>query len=101
MNCPKCKHDKTKVYNSRPFENTIRRNRECLKCKHRYATVEILETEREPRITAPPVKKPTVKKTPKVKSGFRNPKPDLDRMTDEELEAFIFADNFSVDEDEL
>ncbi len=42
MNCPKCKA-KSKVYNSRPDGQTTRRFRECLRCKHRYNTVEILE----------------------------------------------------------
>ena len=41
MICPKCK-SKSRVYNSRPTDDgTIRRNRECLKCKHRYATIEV------------------------------------------------------------
>ena len=42
MNCPKCK-GKSKVRSSRPQGQTTRRFRECLKCKHRYNTVEILE----------------------------------------------------------
>ena len=42
MNCPKCKN-KSKVYNSRASGQTTRRFRECLRCKHRYNTVEILE----------------------------------------------------------
>ena len=42
MNCPKCKA-KSKVYNSRPDGQTTRRFRECLSCKHRYNTVEIIE----------------------------------------------------------
>ena len=42
MNCPKCRN-KSKVYNSRAFGQTTRRFRECLRCKHRYNTVEIIE----------------------------------------------------------
>ena len=42
MNCPKCK-GKSKVRSSRPQGQTTRRFRECLRCKHRYNTVEILE----------------------------------------------------------
>ena len=42
MNCPNCK-GKSKVYNSRRDSHTTRRFRECLRCKHRYNTVEILE----------------------------------------------------------
>jgi len=42
MNCPKCK-GKSKVRSSRPDGQTTRRFRECLWCKQRYNTVEILE----------------------------------------------------------
>ena len=42
MNCPNCK-GKSKVRSSRPQGQTTRRFRECLRCKHRYNTVEILE----------------------------------------------------------
>ena len=52
MNCPKCKA-KSKVYNSRPDGQTTRRFRECLSCKHRYNTVEILEVVAAPKKPAP------------------------------------------------
>lgn len=44
MNCPYCNHH-TKVLESRAAssESSIRRRRECLKCKARFSTVEELE----------------------------------------------------------
>jgi len=42
MNCPKCHHPETKVYDSRPTNSgkSIRRRRECLKCGYRFTTNE-------------------------------------------------------------
>lgn len=39
--CPACKHEDSRVYDSRPFRNTIRRRRQCLACDHRWSTIEI------------------------------------------------------------
>lgn len=42
MLCPKC-DAKSIVYNSRRTDDgSVRRNRECYKCFHRYATLEVL-----------------------------------------------------------
>jgi transcriptional repressor NrdR len=44
MNCPFCRHDETKVIDSRASEPTvIRRRRECLKCERRFTTYEKIE----------------------------------------------------------
>lgn len=45
MKCPLCGYEETKVIDSRPAENdsTIRRRRECLKCKKRFTTYEVIE----------------------------------------------------------
>lgn len=45
MRCPICNHKDTKVIDSRPAEDdlSIRRRRECGKCRYRFSTVE--ETE--------------------------------------------------------
>jgi transcriptional repressor NrdR len=42
MYCPKCHFPETKVYDTRATQNkrTIRRRRECLKCQHRFTTIE-------------------------------------------------------------
>lgn len=42
MRCPKCNFHDSKVIDSRPGKNeaSIRRRRECLKCGHRFSTVE-------------------------------------------------------------
>lgn len=44
MRCPICSHEDSKVVDSRPTESgTIRRRRECLGCKHRFTTYEVIE----------------------------------------------------------
>ena len=44
MRCPICSHDDSKVIDSRPTESgTIRRRRECLSCKYRFTTYEVIE----------------------------------------------------------
>lgn len=44
MKCPVCGSDDSKVVDSRPTENSaIRRRRECLVCKHRFTTYEVIE----------------------------------------------------------
>lgn len=43
MRCPNCGFDDSKVIDSRPTENRIRRRRECLKCKERFTTYEEIE----------------------------------------------------------
>ena len=45
MKCPVCNHPESKVIDSRPTENgSIRRRRECLQCKKRFTTYEIVDT---------------------------------------------------------
>ena len=45
MKCPYCEHPESKVIDSRESKNgfTIRRRRECLSCKKRFTTYEIIE----------------------------------------------------------
>ncbi len=43
MKCPECGYDDSKVIDSRPSENKIRRRRECIKCGYRFTTYEIIE----------------------------------------------------------
>ncbi len=44
MKCPVCGHLESKVIDSRPTENqSIRRRRECLSCKRRFTTYEIID----------------------------------------------------------
>lgn len=45
MRCPFCSWNESKVIDSRPAEEgaTIRRRRECLSCKKRFTTYEIME----------------------------------------------------------
>ncbi|MGC1275929.1 MAG: transcriptional regulator NrdR [Planctomycetaceae bacterium] len=44
MLCPICHHDETRVIDSRASaDNTVRRRRECLKCRRRFTTYEKAE----------------------------------------------------------
>ena len=45
MRCPNCKHSDSRVLESRSTEagQSIRRRRECLRCKHRFTTYERIE----------------------------------------------------------
>ena len=45
MNCPFCRHDDTRVLDSRPTEEgvAIRRRRECTMCERRFTTYERVE----------------------------------------------------------
>jgi len=77
--CPKCQ-SKSKVYNSRPTDDgTIRRNRECLKCKHRYATIEVSADIK--KVVEFPKVVTKKKKAPKRKFAAR----EIDRLSDDEL----------------
>ncbi|MBQ2729199.1 MAG: transcriptional repressor NrdR [Clostridia bacterium] len=45
MKCPSCGSEDIKVVDSRPVEdnNSIRRRRECLSCKNRFTTYEVID----------------------------------------------------------
>jgi len=43
MKCPYCGYEDSKVIDSRPAEDKIRRRRECLGCNKRFTTFEIVE----------------------------------------------------------
>lgn len=43
MRCPECGFEDSKVIDSRPTDGRIRRRRECLECKCRFTTYEIVE----------------------------------------------------------
>lgn len=43
MRCPECGYEDSKVIDSRPTDGRIRRRRECLSCKCRFTTYEIVE----------------------------------------------------------
>lgn len=44
MKCPFCGFEESKVIDSRPSDDSIRRRRECLSCGSRFTTFEVLET---------------------------------------------------------
>jgi len=81
--CPKCK-SKSKVYNSRPTDDgTIRRNRECLKCSHRYATIEVSADIKKVVDVEPPIEKQVVAKRRQKKKMYSASA--IDRLSDDEL----------------
>ena len=43
MKCPFCSCEESKVIDSRPTENKVRRRRECINCGFRFTTYEIIE----------------------------------------------------------
>ena len=43
MKCPYCGFGESKVIDSRPTEDTIRRRRECMSCEKRFTTYEFVE----------------------------------------------------------
>lgn len=43
MKCPECGCEESKVIDSRPTENKVRRRRECIQCGMRFTTYEIIE----------------------------------------------------------
>lgn len=43
MRCPECSCEDSKVIDSRPTENKVRRRRECVHCGYRFTTYEIVE----------------------------------------------------------
>lgn len=43
MKCPECGCEESKVIDSRPTENKVRRRRECINCGMRFTTYEIIE----------------------------------------------------------
>ena len=82
MRCEKCKAE-TVVKDSRPKDKSIRRRRECLRCGHRFFTMEVLEAKPDLKIVSKPTPKPVKRKARKPRFEDLN----FDSMTDEEIEA--------------
>ena len=102
MLCPKC-NGKSEVADSRPYQSTIRRKRNCLKCKYSYRTLELLEPQEPP--------KPKLEPKPKTRKRMLKPRTKNNKvweqleavrtLTDEELEEAIMTGQVRFDEDEL
>lgn len=82
MRCEKCKAE-TVVKDSRPKDKSIRRRRECLRCGHRFFTMEVLEAKPDLKIVLKPTSKPVKRKARKPRFEDLN----FDLMTDEQIEA--------------
>ena len=87
VKCVKCGVD-TKVLGSRPHEKTLRRRRECKKCKYRVFTIEVLEEPKEVKPAPAPKTKKTVFRKRTLKPRLTDL--DMDNMSDEELEQAIY-----------
>ena len=106
MLCPKC-NGKSEVVDSRPYQGTIRRKRNCPKCKYSYRTLELLEPQEPPknpkkkyskrgkRILNPLPKRKAVDEPKDLEAGWYND------LTDEEFEEAMFSGNIRFDEDEI
>ena len=89
MECPKCGRE-SRVLDSRPEPNQVRRRRKCRSCDERFTTVERLAV-------APKQRKPVAKPKPKPKPKKAKPRlrkqydpwDDIDHLTDDELENLI------------
>ena len=96
VNCPKCK-SKSKVYDSRSRNSTVRRYRKCLSCDHKYQTEEVLiqPVRKEPRPAAPvKPKKRVLKPRPRRTDPLML---DIDSMSDDELMAALEDGSVSPD----
>lgn len=45
MTCPLCSHPDTRVFRTTERAGRVRRTRQCCRCGHKWATVEIAESE--------------------------------------------------------
>jgi hypothetical protein len=99
IKCPKCQHEKSDVFDSRPRDDGIRRRRTCRKCQNRFTTQEkVLIPSYALKKKAPPKptnqnlpKPPKAKKAPR-RPSYRSPTPDFNAMSDDDLESYIYGD---------
>lgn len=70
MECPFCGHVERRVVDSRPSMGTVRRRSECLSCKKRWTTMEIMV---EHNASSMPKSKPTAR----LKARFEEPDVEL------------------------
>ena len=123
INCPECNHTKTNVFDSRPYDGGVFRRRVCRKCEYQFYTMEKIQTSIRSVAPPKPADKPaepvrrkkivTKKRKPFHDKPKPEPKvqpiiepvvediPDVDRMTDEELDDFIYGPRDRFDDDDL
>jgi transcriptional regulator NrdR family protein len=105
IKCPKCKHPKSDVYDSRPKEDGIRRRRTCQKCEHRFSTQEKVFVSVKASTTIERAKPPSRPLKKRLTATPRKRKePDFDSMTDEQLEDYIYSKDRPfefIDDDDL
>lgn len=99
--CPHCRKNETRVVDSRDDDNSVRRRRECLGCKHRFTTYERMEA---PRLFV--VKKDGRREQynrDKILSGLRRAceKRPVSEAQMEEIVATIERDLFARGENEV
>ena len=47
MKCKKCGYSKSKVFKTEDYPNMRKRRRRCLRCSHKWETIELVETDYE------------------------------------------------------
>ena len=99
LECPSCKHTKFTVKNVRNKlgADGLTRLRSCVKCGRDFRTKEIIlsESKRKPKFEQRRDNMITGKKR------LEKNKPDFEKMTDEELEDYIFSESAKFDDEEL
>lgn len=97
--CPKC-NARTNVYDSRiSFEGNTRRKRICPSCSHRFATIEVLDTDRpleQRKQAAPKPKKEKLARVLKKREAKRSVKKEKQKRYDDEDD---YLDSSAFDED--
>lgn len=102
LKCPKCKHTKSDVFDSRPRDDGIRRRRTCQKCETRFSTQEKIFIPTKAQPTPKPIKSLSSPVKRRLTATPRKPKrKDINAMTDAELEAYIHSSDASFDDDEI
>ena len=92
LKCPKCKHTKSDVFDSRPRDEGIRRRRTCQKCGTRFSTQEKVFVSVKASPTIERAKAPSKPVKRRLTATPRKSKePDFDSMTDEQLEDYIYS----------
>jgi transcriptional regulator NrdR family protein len=91
MRCPKCR-ESTQVLDSRPDKKSVNRRRKCIKCEHRFSTIERLAE--APRKRKPASRLATgnkFKSTISKSDTYDRQEMWSEDLTDDELEAMIYS----------
>lgn len=71
MDCPLCGHHENQVYDTRTVSDHVRRRRKCLRCDHRWTSVELPTDKKDKRLETALLKAAKALDDEKVKSNAR------------------------------